>query len=33
VNVYVQKDRDTNLHQGYGFVEFHSKEDAYYVSP
>jgi splicing factor 3B subunit 4 len=33
VNVYVPKDRVTNLHQGYGFVEFRSEEDADYVSP
>lgn len=26
------KDRVTNLHQGYGFVEFRSEEDADYVS-
>lgn len=32
VNVYVPKDRVTNLHQGYGFVEFRSEEDADYVS-
>ena len=31
VNVYVPKDRVTNLHQGYGFVEFRSEEDADYV--
>ncbi|KAG5011388.1 hypothetical protein JHK82_023589 [Glycine max] len=28
VNVYVPKDRVTNEHQGYGFVEFRSEEDA-----
>ncbi|XP_028124492.1 splicing factor 3B subunit 4-like [Camellia sinensis] len=28
VNVYVPKDRVTNLHQGYGFVEFRSEDDA-----
>ncbi|XP_021621433.1 eukaryotic translation initiation factor 3 subunit G-like isoform X2 [Manihot esculenta] len=28
VNVYVPKDRVTNLHQGYGFVEFRSEKDA-----
>lgn len=32
VNVYVPKDRVTNLHQGYGFVEFRSEEDSDYVS-
>jgi hypothetical protein len=32
VNVYVPKDRVTNLHQGYGFVEFRSDEDSDYVS-
>lgn len=32
VNVYVPKDRVTNLHQGYGFVEFRSEEDADYVN-
>ncbi|KAI8030584.1 hypothetical protein LOK49_LG01G01322 [Camellia lanceoleosa] len=31
VNVYVPKDRVTNLHQGYGFVEFRSEDDADYV--
>lgn len=31
VNVYVPKDRVTSLHQGYGFVEFRSEEDADYV--
>jgi len=31
VNVYVPKDRVTNQHQGYGFVEFRSEEDADYV--
>lgn len=30
--MYVPKDRVTNLHQGYGFVEFRSEEDADYVS-
>lgn len=33
VNVYVPKDRVTSLHQGYGFVEFRSEEDADYVCP
>nr|DAD21022.1 TPA_asm: hypothetical protein HUJ06_022485 [Nelumbo nucifera] len=32
VNVYVPKDRVTNLHQGYGFVEFRGEEDADYAS-
>lgn len=32
VNVYVPKDRVTNLHQGYGFIEYRSEEDADYVS-
>uniref|UniRef100_A0A2P2L6L4 Splicing factor 3B subunit 4 n=1 Tax=Rhizophora mucronata TaxID=61149 RepID=A0A2P2L6L4_RHIMU len=31
VNVYVPKDRVTNLHQSYGFVEFRSEEDADYA--
>ncbi|KAF5736060.1 putative spliceosome associated protein [Tripterygium wilfordii] len=31
VNVYVPKDRVTNLHQGYGFVEFRGEEDADYA--
>lgn len=30
--MYVPKDRVTNLHQGYGFIEFRSEEDADYVS-
>lgn len=32
VNVYLPKDRVTNMHQGYGFVEFKGEEDADYVS-
>ena len=32
VNVYLPKDRVTNQHQGYGFVEFQSEDDADYVS-
>ncbi|KAL9357029.1 hypothetical protein Peur_050282 [Populus x canadensis] len=32
VNVYVPKDRVTNLHQGYGFVEFRRDEDSDYAS-
>ncbi|KAL6126626.1 hypothetical protein ACLB2K_074672 [Fragaria x ananassa] len=31
VNVYLPKERVTNLHQGYGFVEFRSEEDAEYT--
>ena len=31
VNVYLPKDRVTNNHQGYGFVEFRTEEDADYV--
>lgn len=31
VNVYMPKDRITNLHQSYGFVEFKSEEDADYA--
>ncbi len=31
VNVYVPKDRVSNAHQGYGFVEFANEEDADYV--
>lgn len=30
MNVYMPKDRVTNLHQSYGFVEFRSEEDADY---
>ncbi|KAF5959825.1 hypothetical protein HYC85_001034 [Camellia sinensis] len=30
INVYVPKDRVTNLHQGYGFVKFRSEDDADY---
>ena len=32
VSVYLPKDRVTNEHQGYGFVEFKSDQDADYVS-
>lgn len=31
VNVYMPKDRVTNQHQSYGFVEFRSEEDAAYA--
>lgn len=31
MNVYLPKDRVTNQHQGYGFVEFRSEEDADYA--
>eukprot|EP00891_Asterochloris_glomerata_P005229 jgi/Astpho2/5229/Aster-04804 len=31
VNVYLPKDRVTNQHQQYGFVEFRSEEDADYA--
>eukprot|EP00803_Ostreobium_quekettii_P007217 evm.model.scf_2122.1 EVM.evm.TU.scf_2122.1 scf_2122:8940-12357(-) len=31
VNVYLPKDRVTNAHQGYGFVEFRAEEDADYA--
>jgi splicing factor 3B subunit 4 len=31
VSVYMPKDRVTNEHQGYGFVEFKSEEDADYA--
>jgi RNA recognition motif. (a.k.a. RRM, RBD, or RNP domain) len=31
VNVYLPKDRVTNQHQGYGFVEFRTEDDADYV--
>jgi splicing factor 3B subunit 4 len=31
VNVYLPKDRVTNDHQGYGFIEFRSEEDANYA--
>ena len=30
-NVYLPKDRVTNQHMGYGFVEFRSEDDADYV--
>eukprot|EP00882_Tetradesmus_deserticola_P019293 GHRQ01020755.1.p2 GENE.GHRQ01020755.1~~GHRQ01020755.1.p2 ORF type:complete len:253 (+),score=62.54 GHRQ01020755.1:820-1578(+) len=30
VNVYLPKDRVTNSHQGYGFVEYRAEEDADY---
>ena len=33
VNVYLPKDRVTNQHQGYGFVEYQGEEDADYVRP
>ena len=33
VNVYLPKDRVTNAHQGYGFVEMKDEVDADYVSP
>ncbi|KAL3455627.1 hypothetical protein BJX64DRAFT_271991 [Aspergillus heterothallicus] len=32
VNVHLPKDRVTQSHQGYGFVEFNSEEDAEYAS-
>ena len=32
VNVYLPKDRVTNAHQGFGFVEFRGEDDADYVS-
>ena len=32
VNVYLPKDRVTNMHQQYGFVEYKGEEDADYVS-
>ena len=31
-NVYMPKDRVTNAHQGYAFVEYRAEEDADYVS-
>ncbi|KAK9838305.1 hypothetical protein WJX81_003280 [Elliptochloris bilobata] len=31
VNVYLPKDRVTSMHQGYGFVEFRSEDDADYA--
>ena len=31
VNVFMPKDRVTTSHQGYGFVEFQSEEDADYA--
>lgn len=31
VNVHMPKDRITQLHQGYGFVEFLGEEDADYA--
>ena len=32
VNVHLPKDRVTQTHQGYGFVEFKSEEDAEYAA-
>ena len=32
VNVHLPKDRVTQTHQGYGFVEFKSEEDADYAA-
>ena len=32
VNVYLPKDRVTQMHQGYGFVEFMTEQDAEYAS-
>lgn len=32
VNVYVPKDRVSNAHQGYAFVEYRGEDDADYVS-
>ena len=32
-NIYLPKDRVTNQHMGYGFVEFRSEDDADYVCP
>lgn len=32
VNVHLPKDRVTQSHQGYGFVEFNSEEDAEYAA-
>ena len=32
VNVYLPKDRVTQIHQGYGFVEFINEEDADYAA-
>ena len=31
VNVHMPKDRVTQAHQGYGFIEFMSEEDADYA--
>ncbi len=31
MNVYLPKDRVTNDHQSYGFVEFRSEDDADYA--
>lgn len=31
VNVHMPKDRITQLHQGYGFIEFLGEEDADYA--
>jgi RNA recognition motif-containing protein len=31
VNLYLPKDRVSGLHQGYGFVEYRSEEDADYA--
>lgn len=32
MNVHLPKDRVTQTHQGYGFVEFISEEDAEYAA-
>jgi splicing factor 3B subunit 4 len=32
VNVHLPKDRVTQTHQGYGFVEFQTEEDAEYAA-
>jgi RNA recognition motif-containing protein len=32
VNVYLPKDRVTQVHQGFGFVEFKSEDDAEYAA-
>lgn len=32
MNIYVPKDRVTSMHQGYGFVEYMTEDDAEYAA-